>query len=57
MSRATMCLGRGQGFAAMSTKQLESAGVIDLDGQTPFAGGDNRLCFRHPNDLADALKC
>ena len=56
MSRATMCLGRGQGFAAMSTKQLESARVIDLDGQTPFASGDNRLCFRHPNDPSRCIK-
>ena len=51
-----MCLGRGQGFATMSTKQQESARVIDLDGQTPFASGDNRLCFRHPNDPSRCIK-
>ena len=38
-----------QGFAAMSTNQEERASVIELTGATPFASGDNRLCFRHPD--------
>ncbi|MAW44795.1 MAG: hypothetical protein CMP97_11650 [Gammaproteobacteria bacterium] len=57
VSRATMCLeALKQGFAAMSTNQDESASVIELDGVTPFASGDNRLCFRHPNHPDRCIK-
>ena len=50
MTRATMCdEALGQGLAAMLTTQDESASVIELNGAIPFASGDNRLCFRHPD--------
>lgn len=30
--------------------------IIDLSGQRPFAEGDNRVCFIHPNDPSRCLK-
>ena len=33
----------------MSTNQEQRTSVIELTGATPFASGDNRLCFRHPD--------
>ena len=40
----------------MPTYQEESAGVIELDAATPFASGDNRLCFRHPHHPDRCIK-
>ena len=40
----------------MSTHQEESVSVIDLTAAIPFASGDNRLCFRHPNHPDRCIK-
>ena len=40
----------------LATIHYQSDYVIDLAREAPFASGDNRLCFRHPDDAGLCIK-
>ena len=54
-NNARQC-GVNGGAILVSRDQYESAKVIKLQGVEPFASGDNRLCFRHPENPARCIK-